>query len=98
MQAHDTAWLSGYTGSGPPYGTGSRSPELAPRLLDLPTFASGVLNCKPGCSIRTPTCQTDGNRTGGLAKKYYLKKCEVGPWSSKWNYHKSAVEGGSFSL
>jgi hypothetical protein len=28
-------------------------------------------------------CQTDGNHTGGLAKKYYLKDCKVGPWSSK---------------
>jgi hypothetical protein len=23
------------------------------------------------------------NHTGGLAKKYYLKDCKVGPWSSK---------------
>jgi hypothetical protein len=70
-------------GSGPPYGTGSCSLEPAPRLSDLLTFVSGALNCKPGCSIWMSPCQTDGNRTVGLAKKYYLKDCKVGPWSSK---------------
>jgi hypothetical protein len=70
-------------GSRPPYGTGSRSLESAPRLLDLPTFVSGALNCKPGCSIQMSPCQTYGNCTGGLAKKYYLKDCKVGPWNSK---------------
>jgi hypothetical protein len=75
--------LSGHTGSGPPHGTGSRSLEPAPRLSDLPTFISGALNCKRGCSIRMSSCQTGGNRTGGLDKKYYLKDCKVGPWSSK---------------
>jgi hypothetical protein len=33
-------WLSGYMGSGPPYGMGSRSLEPAPRLSDFPTFVS----------------------------------------------------------
>jgi hypothetical protein len=75
-------WLSGYTGSGPPYGMGPRSLEPAPRLSDLPSFVSRALNCKPGYSIRMSPCQTNGNRTGGLAKKYYLKDCKVGPWSS----------------
>jgi hypothetical protein len=76
-------WLSGYTGSELPYGTGSRFLEPAPRLPDLPTFVSGALNCKPGCSILTSSCQTDGTRTGGLAERYYLKDCMVGQWSSK---------------
>jgi hypothetical protein len=49
--------LSGHTGSGPPHGTGSRSLEPAPRLLDLPTFVSGALNCKPDCSIQMSSCQ-----------------------------------------
>jgi hypothetical protein len=62
---------------------GSRSLEPAPRMSDLPTFVSGALNCKPGCSIRMSPCQTDGNRKGGLAKKYCLKDYKVGPWSSK---------------
>ena len=75
--------MSGYTGSGLPYGTGSRFLEPAPRLSNLSTFVSGALNCKPGCSIRMSPCQTDGNRTGGLAERYYLKDCKVGPWSSK---------------
>jgi hypothetical protein len=57
--------------------------RAGPRLSDLPTFVSGALNCKPGCSIRMSPCQTDGNRTGGLAERYYLKDCKVGPWSSK---------------
>jgi hypothetical protein len=76
-------WLSGYTGSGPPYGTGSHSLEPTPRLSDLPTFALGALICKSGCSIRMSPCQTDGNRTGGLTERYYLKNCKIGPWSSK---------------
>jgi hypothetical protein len=75
--------MSGYTGSGLPYGTGSRFLEPAPRVSDLPTFVSGALNWKPGYSIRMSPCQTDGNRTGGLAERYYLKDCKVGPWSSK---------------
>jgi hypothetical protein len=27
--------------------------------------------------------RTDGNREGGLDKRYYLKNCKVKPWSSK---------------
>jgi hypothetical protein len=69
-------------GSGPPYGTGSRSLEPSPRLSDLPTFVLGALNCEPGYSIQMSPCQTDGNHMGGLAKKYYLKDGKVGPWSS----------------
>jgi hypothetical protein len=42
---------------GPFYGTSSRSLEPAPRLSDLPAFVKGVLNCKPGCSIRTSSYQ-----------------------------------------
>jgi hypothetical protein len=76
-------WLSGYTGSRLPYGTGSRFLELAPRLSDLPTFVLGALNCKPGCSIQMTSCRTDGTRMGGLAESFYLKDCKVGPWSNK---------------
>jgi hypothetical protein len=66
--------LSGHTGSGPPHGTRSRSLEPAPRLSDLPTFVSEALNCKPGCSIQVSSCQTYGNRTGGLDKKYLSER------------------------
>jgi hypothetical protein len=75
--------MSGYTGSGLPYGMGSHFLESAPWPSDLPTFMSGALNCKPGCSIRVSPCQTDGTHTSGLAESYYLKDCKVGPWSSK---------------
>jgi hypothetical protein len=68
--------LSGHTGSGQPHGMGSRSLGPAPRLSDLPTFVSGALNCKPGCSIRMSSCQTDGNRTGGLDKKYLSERLQ----------------------
>jgi hypothetical protein len=68
--------LIGHTSSRPPHGTGSRSPEPAPRLSDLPTFVSGALNCKPGCSIRVSSCQTDRNRTGGLDKKYLSERLQ----------------------
>jgi hypothetical protein len=71
--------LSGHTGSRPPHGTGSHSLELAPRLSDLPTSVLGALNCKHGCSIRMSSCQADGNRAGGLDKRYYLKDCKVRP-------------------
>jgi hypothetical protein len=68
--------LSCHTGSGLPHGTGSRSLEPAPRLSDLPAFVSGALNCKPSCSIRVSSCQKDGNRTGGLDKKYLSKRLQ----------------------
>jgi hypothetical protein len=35
---------------------------------------------------------------GGLAKKYYLKDCKVGPWSSKMELSQEHNLGGSFSL
>jgi hypothetical protein len=89
-------WLSGYTDSGAPYGTGSRSLEPTPRLSDLPTFVLGALNCEPSYSIRVSPCQTDGNRTGGLAERYYLKDCKVGPWSSKMELSTRALLRGRY--
>jgi hypothetical protein len=56
--------------------------RAAPQAIGPPHFRV-TLNCKPGCSIRMSPCQTDGTRTSGLAKSYYLKDCKVGPWSSK---------------
>jgi hypothetical protein len=43
--------------SGPPQETSTHSLELAPRLLDPPRFRRGVLNCKPGYSIRMSSYQ-----------------------------------------
>jgi hypothetical protein len=46
------------------------------QAIGPPNFRIGALNCKPGCSIRMSSCQTDGNRTGGLDKKYLFERLQ----------------------